>query len=226
MNDFIRQLCQNQPQEMCGFVFLENNKLRATSVQNSAADPVAHFRIEPAIYLEARQQAGYLGYWHSHPSGGDASEPDRAASEELCDPVWTYDVPADRLTCYRPGSMAWVPLMGRPFIPGLWDCVTFVRDYFQQERGIALPHFDYTEDAFLYGLELDIRGLIESASGKLVSSYREGDLLAIQTGTSQRPNHLAVMGPNNTLLHQTERLSRADLYSDQWRKRTLWGVRL
>lgn len=147
----IHEHCRKEfPKEMCGLL----TEWDFIPVENIADDPEKSFKIDPTVYL--RHEAETIAILHSHcnnttkrryfdlrtPSPGDLKGQKRTAKPwgiigndhgEVSSILW---IPRDRTT----------PLFSRPFVPFVFDCLTFVQDYHFQ-RGNKFPDYpDEVED--------------------------------------------------------------------------------
>lgn len=214
------------PRECCGLILRGNDgELVIEETPNTAADPLQFFAIPVVEFLAAKNAGRLVAYYHSHPTGtGDASDPDKAAAEEIGLPVFTYGIQDDRLTRYRPKGWR-APLEGRKFAPLIFDCVTLVWDYFT-ELGNRLPEFDHAETDDVNGTAIDVRRLIAEAGAEIVAVPRAGDVIVMITGASKRPNHLGILMSDGTILHQTRAESRRDVFAGYWQRKMCYAVRV
>ena len=88
------------PDEACGLLLLEDERLRATQTTNCAPTPRAAFLIDPAALLVAAVSGDLIGCWHTHPSGSSApSAEDIDAMRSWPDLV--HLVVGDAMTAWR-----------------------------------------------------------------------------------------------------------------------------
>ena len=91
------------------------------------------------------------------------------------------------------------PLLGRPFVYGVWDCLSLSRDYWLQEYNYELPDlprswcFWYKGEDMVDMFPKDIRQVP-------LKDIREGDFLMYRL-QSNTINHLGVMGKGGKALH-------------------------
>jgi len=126
---------QTYPQECCGLVILQDGQPRYIPCRNTATDPAEHFRIAPEDYARAEDQGDVVGIVHSHPDAtSQPSELDKAQCDVTELPWHIVSWPeGDLRTIYPRGEL---PLIGRPFVLGVYDCWGLIMSYFRQEHGI------------------------------------------------------------------------------------------
>jgi len=101
-----RAAIEAAPWEACGLLFGEGGTIFAASVEaNVAADPHAHFEIDPAGLFAAirAERAGgrrVAGYWHSHPSGDTQPSATDAAMAAPDGKLWLI-VAGERVSGWR-----------------------------------------------------------------------------------------------------------------------------
>jgi proteasome lid subunit RPN8/RPN11 len=85
--DRLASLSAAEPaREICGLLLGDGDRIAAIEpARNVAADPAAHFEIDPAVLIAAYRRernggARVIGHYHSHPSG-DARPSDRDAAD-------------------------------------------------------------------------------------------------------------------------------------------------
>lgn len=109
---------------------------------------------------------------------------------------------------------------GRPFLHGLFDCYTLVRDYYRKTFNIMLPtNIQRTWEWWLQGENLYLDnarnyGFVES------SDIKPNDVLIMKLN-SDVPNHAAIyIGNNNILHHVCGRFSTAEEYNSFYKHNT------
>ncbi|CAO3459800.1 Phage tail assembly protein [Azospirillum argentinense] len=208
------------PHESCGVVV----RGRYVPLVNRHADPANHFLISDDDY---RRHAGRLqAVVHSHPWRAGDPESDRIPpwpsladmEGQLATAVPWVIIPTDGAVAGQPvvwGDGAPVPpLKGRPFVHGVTDCYSLIRDYYRLELGIALP-----EKAREKGW-WDPEGRAENL---YLENYRRAGFapvapeaarvhdVVLLTVLSPVHNHGGVVRPGGLILHHLEdRLSREE----------------
>lgn len=213
------------PREACGLVVVRKGRARFWPCRNDATRADA-FELNAEDYAAAEDDGQVVGVFHSHchipatPSEADLVMCERGRLPwhivSLPNEVWFEFKPSG----YRP------PLVGRPFSHGVLDCYSLVRDWYLEERGIALPDFRRRDDWWLLGdnLYLDnyrAAGFAETS----LDGVQRGDVLLMQVA-SNVPNHAAVYLGDDMILHHVHgRLSSRDVFAGYWRKHTVKALR-
>lgn len=213
------------PQEACGFVLADGSFKPAENIHEN---PNRHFRISEIDFTFAGDVVGFL---HSH-TPAEAEDLSKAivvrahptaldqktqismdvpwglstvAVDEVSDPLWWGD------------SLPIMPLLSRPFVFGVYDCLSLVRDW-HRLQGITFPNFprefgfwlktDDHEPEDLYIQNLAAAGFerVYREDGQLVP----GDVALWYLRSTVR-NHAVVYLGNGLMLHHTlEKLSKRD----------------
>jgi len=99
------------------------------------------------------------------------------------------------------------PYEGRPFLHGLFDCYTLVRDYYRNELGILLPtNIQRTWEWWQTGENLYVENS-KFFNFEEVHNLQKNDLIVMSL-MSPVPNHGAIyLGDNNILHHQAGKFS-------------------
>lgn len=202
------------PRECCGLV-VAGQYLPQT---NAAADPAKDFFIATAAWLA---HAGRIeAVLHSHPvEPGEhvcPSARDMRGQIDSALPWGLVGVTADQVTdVILWGDMLPIrPLVGRPFVHGIWDCYALVRDYFRLEGRGTLPQIprDYEWWTEAGGQALYAEGLRTTPGVRVIrrEEIRPGDVLLLRY-KSRVTNHAAVYLGDGTILHHMDgELSRRD----------------
>lgn len=218
----IRQLAAATPeQESCGFVL---HNAEVVQVPNSAPDPVHDFRIAASDYAHWDKE-GIRGVWHSHLELDGFSPVDQQVLAADTLPWAVYTLASDRFHQCDPTSVA--PLVGRPFVYGIYDCYSLVSDKLS-ELGAIIPPWPRGA----WG-EWDTPGFTPfdeqwANFGQRVSTdFRHGDVLFFNLG--KHPGHTdhvgVVIEPGTFLHHPASRTSRLDRLSPWWLRHLNFAVR-
>jgi proteasome lid subunit RPN8/RPN11 len=198
------------PQESCGFV-VNNHYLPC---ENIASEPENDFVISPINYMSAKAQGEIQGVIHSHTNGNDGpSSEDMEKQAEIGVP-WGIIVAksADRVEdpFWFGDQVPRLPLIGRPFRPGVTDCYALARDWFLMEKGIYVPDMPRDDRWWLKGGNLF--SLFKQVGFREIHKAEKiGDVM-IGKIIGPVPNHCAVyLGGGLILHHLSNRLSRHDI---------------
>lgn len=214
---------EQYPREACGLVVVVAGRERWWPCRN-VAESDQHFVVDPADYAAAEDAGTIVAVVHSHCGiGPEPSEADRVACEASGLEWHIVSVPNCRWESLRPSGYQ-SPLVGRPFVHGILDCYSLVRDWYHRERGILLPDYDrgvewWTRGGNLYLDHFREAGFVE------VDDLQPGDSVLMQI-CSPVPNHAAVyLGDNLILHHLQDRLSSVDVFGGYYLKHTVRKVR-
>ncbi|ELY3985698.1 C40 family peptidase [Cronobacter muytjensii] len=226
IHEIKRHAAQSYPQECCGLICQQGDRLRYIPCENTATDPAEHFRIAPEDYARAEDQGNVVGIVHSHPDAtSQPSELDRAQCDVTELPWHIVSWPeGDFRTIYPRGEL---PLIGRPFVLGVYDCWGLIMSYFRQEHGIELHDYrvDYHwwEAGHTENFYQDC--WYECGFREFDGPPKPGDMVIMQV-SAPRWNHAGILLEGNMLLHHLYgHQSGRTPYGGYWRERTMKIVR-
>lgn len=222
------------PKEACGLVVVVSGEERYVPCRNAAENPRENFVINRDDQAAAYDMGQVVAVFHSHPDGIDGpSDADRVSCGRenlpwfICrtfKPDDSDKAKAGKLRVLMPEKF--VPeLLGRPFVHGVLDCYSLVRDWYAVEMSIQLPDFQredewWNKNQNLYMDNFESCGF-ERAKGEL----QRGDVILMQM-RSPVPNHAAIYLGNDQILHHCHRLlSRRDVYSGYFHEITVVVLR-
>ncbi|PHM45224.1 peptidase P60 [Xenorhabdus miraniensis] len=113
------------------------------------------------------------------------------------------------------------PLLGRPFVHGIWDCFSIVRDWYQLERGIEIPNFARSDGWWNRGENLYLKNYASAGFVECSDELQVGDVIIMQVQANE-PNHAGVyIGEGLMLHHMYGQLSNRVPYDGYWQERTI-----
>lgn len=214
-NAIRRLACATPEAETCGFVLVSGDVIQ---VPNAAKDPKNFFSIAPEDY-SAYEELGIAGVWHSHLSEPDFSPTDQNVLRADTLPWAVFCLATDTFCQVDPEGVA--PLLGRPFVYGIYDCYSLVCDYLS-ELGVVMPawirgpwgEWD-TADFVSFDMEAYNQG-VEVTN----ESYKAGDLIFFNLGQFKNHiDHIAVFNSSTTFIHHlAQKKSRVDRFSSYWKE--------
>lgn len=222
------------PREACGFVVAQGKKAIFLPTRN-AAESNEQFLIEAEDYGRAEDAGEIVAIWHSHPETDATPSELDVAGCNMSELPWIISsvrrgeggfVHADPLLL-SPGNGR-TDLIGRPYVFGVFDCYSLIRDFYIQEFRIRLDPF----------MQLRIRDWWRSGQDILGDNWAEQGFVEVTDGTFQHgdalcmamhsdiPNHVAIYVTGDIILHHlVNRLSRREPFTPYWYSRVKLHLR-
>jgi cell wall-associated NlpC family hydrolase len=207
---------RRRPEEVCGFVIRRGRKQAVMRCRNSARHPDLGFVADPG---EAEDAGDVLLCYHSHPYlSPEPSPADKTTAEKHGVPMLILSWPVEAWALYAPCGWR-AELLGRPFVHGVLDCYTLVRDYYAEKLNIALPDFTREDEWWYKGGNLYLDNFDEAGFVRVHDELQPHDVLLIIQGHPPPlvPNHAAVyLGDGMIMHHVQERLSCVQPYTHNY----------
>lgn len=214
--DAMAHAVAEDPAESCGLVVELEGGLAYWRCRNLAAPGLMadNFILDPADYRRASEAGRIVAVVHSHPRSSPEPSPSDITScntgrlpWHICSPrlgEWAVLLPRRQE----------LPLLGRPWVWGVSDCWSLVRDWYRIEKGILLRDFDRppTPEEF-HRRPLFDELWPEAGFVQVDQDYpKPGDVALMAVG-GRRLNHVGVLLENGTILHHLrDRLSEREIY--------------
>ena len=200
---------RDAPNEACGFISVNSfGDVTVLPCENMARNKTNRFAIDPRKNIEAEKLGHVAAFYHSHCSDILDKSVDRFSSEDLdtsyesCIPALLYVQASDSWHYSQPTTYEPAPLLGRPFVGGIWDCYSIVRDYHKMNNKVSMGYYfppDNPSSMCNFGYE-------ENLSKE---NFHEIDLAEATTGDvflfkirSNFINHCGVYLGDNQFIHQ------------------------
>jgi proteasome lid subunit RPN8/RPN11 len=208
----------SKKREQCALLYVQNGKERMQTCENISYSDHS-FEINPIDIITTSKLGDIIGVVHSHLIESPfPSELDKASCNSWAVPFHIYSVSSGQWHSFLPENKK-IPLIGREYSHGVYDCYALVRDWFSDVRGIELPNY-YREqewwrtDKDLYMENFSKHGFYEVDK----SNMRYGDVIVLKLG-APKYNHAAIYLHDGMILHHAiGRLSCREQFDGLWRK--------
>ena len=217
IEDIFSHFKEAYPREGCGVIGVVKGKSRWFPCGNIAEED-DDFVMDSTDYINASLRSDIVAVVHSHPDQDpEPSEADIKACNTLNLDYYIFSWPAGEMYHLEPDREK-VPLLGREYEFGVFDCWKLVIDYYEVELGIKLKRDVYEDNWWKHGLNYmddlyEEYGFEQVTDGSLIKN----DLMFFNI-KSNIPNHCGVYLGDDMLLHHSEdRLScRERLHGSAW----------
>lgn len=216
LKTFALMAVKKAPREACALI-VETHSTHELFFCDNISNDDEDFVISPLNYLTAERRGKIVGVIHSHINGPDVfSDADKASSERTGLPFYLYNLESAKLSEYLPLKFSG-PLIGRPWVHGINDCFSLIRDYYKQHlyleiKDIYRAPYWWEQTGNLYLQNFADYGF------RIVKDPQVNDIVLCQIG-SPVPNHGAILLENNYILHHFyKHLSCTEVFGALWRK--------
>lgn len=200
------------PEESCGIVV--DGKYIA--MKNVAVDKLNDFMIDPAKLVDVEVQA----IIHSHPNADPVpSSADMRGQMDSAVPWGVFTVVKDDFGEYAFSQILWfgdqvpkLPLVGRPFVHGVTDCYSLIRDVYKEELGLYLPDFPRDWEWWHHGGNLYEDYFAKANFRKIQQNeLKKYDLIISSLGVRNKvANHGSVYYGDDLVIHHIAASSPVD----------------
>lgn len=213
------------PRECCGLVVQNGRRQRYVPCRNLASEPTEQFSMAPEDYAAAEDAGTIVAIAHSHPDATTQPSQLDIAQCDLSQMPWIIaSWPEGDIREVMP-TQGIKPLLGRPFVHGVWDCYAIIRDWYQLERAITLPNFKRTDGWWDRGENLYMKLYAEAGFVPASGAIQVGDVIVMQVQAPE-PNHAGIyLGDGLMVHHMYGQLSTRVPYGGYWSERTITVLR-
>ncbi|WP_414079688.1 C40 family peptidase [Xenorhabdus bovienii] len=213
------------PNECCGLVIQNSRKQQYIRCRNTAPLPTEQFSIHPEDYAEAEDAGTIVAIAHSHPDATTQPSQLDIAQCDLSQVPWVIVSWPEGDTRTIMPTEGIKPLLGRPFVHGIWDCYAIVRDWYRLELNIELPDFERSDGWWDRGENLYMKNYADAGFTECSSELQMSDVIIMQVQANE-PNHAGVyIGEELMLHHMYGQLSNCVPYNGYWQERTVMVLR-
>jgi proteasome lid subunit RPN8/RPN11 len=216
---------QEMPREACGLVVMTaRGRHRVIRAKNLAPVPERDFHLDPDAWLEVEEGEAVIGIYHSHTKGSpEPSMADRVSCEASELPWHIVSVPGGEYRYLEPTGFK-APYERRPYVLGVLDCYSVIRDWYSREWGIQLPDFD--RKPFLAGENLYERHYANVGFERVHDEPQQiGDVLLFGFGRTRLPHAAVCLGRGRILHHPQDRLSLVESVDGMWNRHVTHHLR-
>jgi proteasome lid subunit RPN8/RPN11 len=217
---------KDAPNEACGFICVNYlGQVTVLPCENLAKNKKGRFSIHPKMNAEAEKLGHIAAFYHSHasefldPAADKFSIEDIDTSFESAIPALLYVHPHDTWHYSQPMTYKPAELLGRPFVWGVWDCYTLVKDYYKIHKGVQLGHYFPPDNANLSS-DFGYEGHISQENFREIplEELQKDDVILLKIH-SQFINHCLVYTGDNNFIHQpANKISSAGMLDDRYFK--------
>lgn len=220
------------PKEACALIFSSG---AVEKIKNVSEDPKNSFTFCPKAYLTAvlKHPEETFTLWHSHvkkascwmdirtPSAKDVAF---SRSRDIDSFISGYDGQNYYSSvCFPSKPDLELPLLGRPYIAGIYDCGTLCRDYYLREFGVTLKYEflpDYLEPVNWPRAVKDC--LLVNCFYEANFPLQKGDIICVNYFHMKEAHGLLVTSENLTFLDQRETSHEPDWEAIQPTVASVW----
>lgn len=214
---FLSHAIKEMPREACAFLVNVRGKEILKIVQNQAKD-LNDFLISPRDLMDAEDLGQIIGVVHSHvnkkpiPSEADIYSCEKSGVE------WhILSVPSGEWNSISPSGKK-IGLLGRPYVFGVFDCYSLIRDYFKTKLSINLPEFERVPDFWKHGRNDMIDNYEKAGFYQVFEDPKPNDVILFMI-SSHVVNHCGVYLGNNRFIHHAQgRLSTEEIFGGFYQK--------
>ena len=203
------------PKECVGLLLNIRGKEKYFPCRNLSMTAHQCFIIDPEDYVKADNTGEIKAIVHSHPvTPPFPSEADKLGCEQSKLPWHIVNPKTEQWGYYEPCGYK-PPLKGRPWVWGVTDCWSLVRDFYKEEKVIELLDYERPvtpqefNDVPLFERYAERTGFKELDPNE---TLKNGDILLMSIMYNTL-NHVAIFLDGDVLHHLTDRLSCKEPYS-------------
>ena len=211
------------PKEACGLLLNIRGKEKYFPCRNLSMTSHQCFIIDPEDYVRGSNLGDITGIVHSHPvTPAIASQADKISCEQSNLPWHIVNPKTEQWGYYEPCGYK-PPLIGRPWVWNVTDCLSLVTDWYLKEKGIELikatrpltpEEFEENPESKVDG---DFNNYLIKVGFRLLApneKLENGDVLLMGI-LNKGLNHVGIFIDGDILHHLTDRLSCREPYN-QW----------
>jgi proteasome lid subunit RPN8/RPN11 len=227
-NKIIELAEANPNEEICGLLYYTFDSIEIFPCRNvSLEDKKYSYEIDPQEYIRAVSLGKLCGVYHSHPDDDSLfSETDIEYAEEFALPIYVYGLKDKKFAEYIPSSYE-INLEGLPFVWGLFDCFSIVRNYFRQKHKLFISDYDRDESFANSNSNIIIENMNREKFFIVENKDIQNDDVLLFKSNRIFPHHFGVFVGNSRILHHPlGRLSTIELLTEKEIKSLSYVLRM
>ena len=216
-------------EEACGIVVVVKGRYKFIPCKNIVTSHKdENFAIHPLDYASAEDEGVIYAIIHSHVNQNAVfSYVDTEYQKKQGTPWFLVGLlNGDVTTAWLKNPKQEQPLFGRKYIWQIYDCYSFIRDYYKEKYSIDLPDFYRDFEFWKSGKELYLENFMEAGFSEIpIEDMREGDVILLQLAGNVTSHGGIYINGNKIAHHINGRLSSIDIYGKFYQDRTTKVVR-
>ena len=202
-SQIISHAISEYPNESCGLIIKNKGFVPC---KNKHKDPLNNFKLEAKLYKDFKNVIAVI---HSHPNGNLYPSENDMKQQMISKKIWGI-LTTDGKTC---SDILWFgdkalkrnnfsDLIGRPFVHGVYDCYSLVRDYHFIINNLNIKDYPRSWDWWNNDKNLYF-DLFNDCGFKIINNLKEikiGDSFLWQIKSNVN-NHSGIYLGNNLVLH-------------------------
>ena len=222
---------KNSKEEICGLIL--DNKI-VMACKNDAGDKKHFFSICPQDYLKASiLRSKIICSYHSQPNeNSEFSEFDKQNSKNHKLPMLMYHLATNTFKYFDPNLIEnpnkYSKYINIPFELGKNDCFTLIQNYYKNELNIDIivnKEIKERKIGWIKDNLLEKGFLLNSKLVKLSKHPKINDIIVFNYLKKGNPHHLGIFLGSEFLHHPRNKLSRIDLFDENYNKKVDYFVR-
>ncbi len=144
MSEIKKHALVDKPNEACGLILKNNNNYSYFPCRNIAYVKTGMAILDPLDYIRANSEGEIIAHAHSQPEDGPSLvDSYNAYNHNIYSIIYTWE--NNKFYIIEPRLMDY---LDKDFKIGKYDCLELVKNYYKQELGIEINHYNRAENWF------------------------------------------------------------------------------
>lgn len=230
IQDFIQNHAKADfPKEACGIIVEKDSAAIAIKCDNMSINPEESFLLSIPQVKKFAQNFKIVGYYHSHPKDNPVGDIDIMVSEKTKLNCIMFNCVTNQFSEYIPKGI-FISYLNRPFLYGIFDCLTLIIDYYQNQLNLKVNDIDHPHRINPY-LGKDVKAPILKEhfinnGFQEAGTLKKHDVILTKTYQMKTPTHcLVYLGENKILHHPAGQFSLKEEYNNSLKQRAVHILR-